>query len=481
MIHAWNRKSMSLSPSLSATKISAESIQIWDQGVYERLYVGWCLANLEARILQEALSFVDETWFSDENRRIIYCSIIEVTLESAASVGLRITRDKIIAVAQRISGEKSLWAERCIEDCLAAERQSIINIDSLQYACVAQWRVVRVKPEVEKLLLEADDLLHAENTNNDLPLRVEEVLQTAAETWSRSIHQVKNKGEITEGEFIDELLTPIDESLPLVAPSSIEAFDSHLLGGFAINANTISGKLITVAARPGIGKTAAAASIIQGVAGNENKCVFYTLEVPKRQILQRLLCIHDFNHQLEKTGQLINCIRVSQFPKRNFTEDQLDRIESYRGSVSKNIHVFDHFREVDQIAGHLTMLKKKDPTIAVACVDHLGLLKLRRTENTALAIGELTRRLKELAVDLSMDVVLLCQLNRELEKRNNKRPVLSDLRDSGRIEEDSDTVIGLYRDVENASQELEFIALKNRHNGLGTTKCTFYLQYGTVR
>ena len=471
----------SFSPPPSTQKINANLIQVWDQTVYERIYLGWCLSNLDSTVLQEALAFVDEDWFSSDNRKLVYSSIVQVALEASAKSGLRATKEKVSAIAQKASGEQSFWAERCVDDCLAAERQTILTIDSLEHGCIAQWRIVKVKPVVEQLLLEADDLLSAEAKCDGLPQRVEEVLQSAAETWSRSIHQVKNKGEITESEFIDELLTPVDESLPLVAPSSIEAFDSHMLGGIAVNANTICGKLITIAARPGIGKTAAAASIIKGVSSEESKCVFYTLEVPKRQMLQRLLCIHDFNYQLEKTGQLLNCIRVNQFAKRNFTDDQYERIESYRGKISKNIYVYDHFREVDQIAGHLTMLKKKDPSIAVACIDHLGLLKLRRTENTALAIGELTRRLKELAVDLSMDIMLMCQLNRQLEQRSNKRPVLSDLRDSGRIEEDSDTVIGLYRDVENASQEMELIGLKNRHNALGTTKCTFYLQYGTVR
>jgi replicative DNA helicase len=77
----------------------------------------------------------------------------------------------------------------------------------------------------------------------------------------------------------------------------------------------------------------------------------------------------------------------------------------------------------------------------------------------------------------------MCQLNRESEKRDNKRPTLSDLRDSGRIEEDSDVVIGLYRDIEGAKQErekLELIALKNRHGALGTTYANFNLAYGTV-
>ena len=469
------------SQAFSQQKTFANSIQIWDESLYERIYLGWCLSHLDSKLLQEALSFADESWFYSENRKLIYSSIVQVALEASSQNGLRIKKDKVCAVARSLSPEVSDWAQHCIDDCLAAEKETVLSIDSLEEICISQWRIVKAKPAVEMLLLEADNLLASQNRREDLPSQVESILQEAAETWSNSIHQVNKKGEVTESQFVDELLTPIDDSNPTVAPSSIEAFDSHLLGGVAINSNTICGKLITIAARPGVGKTAAAASVVKGIAKNGYKSVFYTLEVPKRQMLQRLLCIHDFDHQLEKTGQLVNCIRVNQFARKNFTSDQLERIESYRGEISKNIEIFDSFREVDQIAAHLTMLKKRDPSIAIACVDHLGLLKLRKTENTAYAIGELTRKLKELAVDLSMDIILMCQLNREVEKRNNKRPVLSDLRDSGRIEEDSDTVIGLYRDIENGSQEFEFIGLKNRHNALGTTKCTFYLQYGTVR
>lgn len=472
---------MNFSHSSQITKINASSIKIWDQSVYERIYLGWCLTHLDGKLLHEALSFVDEHWFHNENRKTVYSAIVQVALEASSENGLRLSKEKVATACYGISGEKSFWVENCIEDCLAAEREIILTIDSLQYTYIAQWRIVKAKPVVENLLLEADGLLNQQNYVNELPSKVEAVLQSAAEIWSKSIHQIGDKKDFTESDFVDELLTSIDESNPLVAPSSIEAFDSHLLGGVAINSNTICGKLVTIAARPGIGKTAAAASIVKGVAKSNYKSVFYTLEVPKRQMLQRFLCIHDFTSQLEKTGQLVNCIRVNQFAKRNFSDDQLERIESYRGKISKNIQIFDNFREVEQIAGHLTMLKKKDSSISLACIDHLGLLRLRKTENTAYAIGELTRRLKELAVDLSMDIILMCQLNREVEKRNNKRPVLSDLRDSGRIEEDSDTVIGLYRDVENGSQEFEFIALKNRHNALGMTKCNFYLQYGTVK
>ncbi len=471
----------STSSSPSSQKTFASSIRLWDESIYERIYLGWCLARLDSKLLQEVLAFVDESWFFDENRKTIYTSIVHCALEAGVENGLRIKKERVASIAQVMSGERSPWADRCIENCLEIERETILSLEALESSCISQWRIVKAKPAVQSLLLEADGLLSAKDNLEELPTKVESILQDAAETWSNSIHQVAKKGEVTESMFVDELLTPIDKSIPLVASSSIEAFDSQMLGGIAINANTICGKLVTIAARPGVGKTATAVSIVKGISSNGYKSVFYTLEVPKRQMLQRLLCIHDFSYQLETQGKLINCIRIKQFANRSFTADQLERIESFRGHISKNIQIYDSLRTIDQIAGHLTMLKKRDPSLAVACIDHLGLVRSRKHKDPVDALGDITMTLKDLSVTLSMDIMLMCQLNRETEKRTNKRPVLSDLRGSGRIEEDSDCVFGLYRDIDTGSQQLEIIALKNRHSGLGTTKCNFYLQYGTVR
>jgi replicative DNA helicase len=326
-------------------------------------------------------------------------------------------------------------------------------------------------------------MLNMKRFTSNTPGQIESKLHAAAETWSKSINQITSNDELTEEQFVKELLTPCDDSKELFASSGLKSFDDHMLGGIAINDNTIAGKLITIAARPGVGKTALAASIVKGIARENHLAAFYTLEVPKRQILQRFTCIHDYTAQFEQTGRIVDGIRVTQFPSRNFSEAQKQRILSYQGSISKNILISDRLREVEQIAAHVRMLKKRNENLSVVCIDHLGLLRVRRVDNLTFAIGEMTRCLKELATDLMLDIILMCQLNRESEKRDNKRPTLSDLRDSGRIEEDSDVVIGLYRDIEGAKQErerMELIALKNRHGALGTTYANFNLAYGTV-
>lgn len=465
------------------SKVSVSNISVWDPSTYERLYLGWCLVNLQNSVLAEAICFVDDSWFGDNNRKIIYRTISDLVVETVDQRGVLITKDKVASIAQDKSQEFSPWAELCIQDCIAAERSTVLGVDALKNVCVAFWRIVKTKTVISDQLSEIDGMLNMKRFTSDTPGKIEEKLQGAADIWSRSINQMESSDELTEEQFVKELLTPCDDSKELFASSGLKAFDDHMLGGIAINDNTIAGKLITIAARPGVGKTALAASIIKGIAKEDRIAAFYTLEVPKRQILQRFTCIHDYTTQFHSTGRIVDGIRVSQFPSRSFSDAQKSRIFNYQGSISRNIVISDRLREVEQIAAHVRMLKKRNENLSVVCIDHLGLLRVRRTENLTFAIGEMTRCLKELATDLMLDIILMCQLNRESEKRDNKRPTLSDLRDSGRIEEDSDVVIGLYRDIEGAKQEkekLELIALKNRHGALGTTYCNFNLVYGTV-
>lgn len=469
--------------SSQTSKVSVGNISVWDPSAYERLYLGWCLANLQSSVLAEAICLVDESWFVEENRRTIYKVISDLVVETSDQRGAIITKDKISVIAQERSKEFSPWAELCIQDCVAAERSTVLGIDTLKNVCVAFWRIVKTKAVISDHLSEVDAMLNMKRFTSNTPGQIESKLHAAAETWSKSINQITSNDELTEEQFVKELLTPCDDSKELFASSGLKSFDDHMLGGIAINDNTIAGKLITIAARPGVGKTALAASIVKGIARENHLAAFYTLEVPKRQILQRFTCIHDYTTQFEQTGRIVDGIRVTQFPSRNFSEAQKQRILSYQGSISKNILISDRLREVEQIAAHVRMLKKRNENLSVVCIDHLGLLRVRRVDNLTFAIGEMTRCLKELATDLMLDIILMCQLNRESEKRDNKRPTLSDLRDSGRIEEDSDVVIGLYRDIEGAKQErekMELIALKNRHGALGTTYANFNLAYGTV-
>lgn len=127
----------------------------------------------------------------------------------------------------------------------------------------------------------------------------------------------------------------------------------------------------------------------------------------------------------------------------------------------------------------LRALKLKEPRLALAVIDHIGLLEVSRRNERHLELGEISAGAKQLAMELSMGVVLLSQLNREVEGRENKRPWRSDLRESGRLEEDAD-VIGLlyqprYYDPNFRPGELtELNIAKNRDGITGIIKLSFH-------
>ncbi len=124
----------------------------------------------------------------------------------------------------------------------------------------------------------------------------------------------------------------------------------------------------------------------------------------------------------------------------------------------------------------------RDESKGILIVDHLGLVKIPRKGNTATELGDVTSRLKNAAGEMSIPIILLCQLNRGLEQRPNKRPVNSDLRDSGRLEEDADTITFVYRDEvydENSQWKgtAELITGANRDGEIGTVMAKANLRY----
>lgn len=127
---------------------------------------------------------------------------------------------------------------------------------------------------------------------------------------------------------------------------------------------------------------------------------------------------------------------------------------------------------------------KQTKGLDVLIIDYLGLMDIDLKDTRTNAVGEITRGLKLLAKELNISIVLLCQLSRAVEGRIDKRPMLSDLRDSGNIEQDADVVIFTYRekyyDKKLKEDKLELIVGKNRNGKTGTIKLDFYPEYQKI-
>lgn len=194
--------------------------------------------------------------------------------------------------------------------------------------------------------------------------------------------------------------------------------------------------LIVLAARPGMGKSALALNIAEHAGKAGVASLFFSLEMSNKQQGVRLVASRSgLNTQRLFSGRV--------------AEKEWPRVVDAVGRLSDLPVLFNDspYLTVQDMRGLARRAKRRHPTLGLIVVDYLQLMVAGTTEsNRANQIAEISRGLKLLAKELQVPVVALSQLNRELEKRTNKRPVLSDLRDSGAIEQDADMVLFIYRD-----------------------------------
>jgi replicative DNA helicase len=231
--------------------------------------------------------------------------------------------------------------------------------------------------------------------------------------------------------------------------------------------------LIIIASRPGMGKTSFAMQIARNAAMIEKIPVaFFSLEMSKEQIAQRLMCSEArIDLQRLRSGNL----RDDEWPKLGRAIENLAQCDIYIDDAA--------FLTVMDLRSRARMLVSSHG-IKLLIVDYLQLMQsgINFKENRVLEITEISRNLKGIAKELKIPVIALSQLSREVEKRDKKRPVLADLRESGAIEQDADMVLLLYRDdyYDETSSEAglaEINIAKHRNGPTGTIKLKFFKEY----
>lgn len=229
--------------------------------------------------------------------------------------------------------------------------------------------------------------------------------------------------------------------------------------------------LIILAGRPSMGKTALALNVIENAAKVKKKALVFSLEMSKEQLVKRLLStVSRIDGQRMRTGQ--------------FTDGDWQRMTDASGKIaSMPIWIDDGFNlSVMDLRAKARRHKRKHG-LDVIVIDYLQLMAPPKAESQALAIGVISRQLKALAKELKVPVVCLSQLNRSLESRSDKRPMMSDLRESGAIEQDADVIMFVYRDtvycekckagtcdIQHHEKRAELIIGKQRNGPVGTVK-----------
>jgi replicative DNA helicase len=232
------------------------------------------------------------------------------------------------------------------------------------------------------------------------------------------------------------------------------------------------GNLVIVAGRPSMGKSALAAGIIANLAVRyDTPVALFTIEMSRAEMTQRLMAIEStVELQRIRNGQLA----PADWPRLTQACNRLERAPVFvddNGSIT-----------MPELRAKARRVKARHPNLGLIVVDYLQLMASGPTEYKVAEVGLISRGLKVLARELEIPVLALSQLNRGVEQRENKRPMLSDLRESGALEQDADVVIFVYRDEvynkDTAEQGIaELIVAKHRNGPTDTTKLAFMKRY----
>src|SRR5699024_10737076 len=296
---------------------------------------------------------------------------------------------------------------------------------------------------------------------DDAESQIMGVSQDNASGGFKSIHDVLN----TAMEEINSI--PDDGNMVTGLPSGFSELDKMTTGFH-------DDELIILAARPGVGKTAFALNVAQYVGLKTDKTVaMFSLEMGAEQLVQRMLASEGLiDSQHLRTGQL--------------TDEEWRKLVVAAGSLDNTSIYIDDTPgiKMSEIRAKARRLAKEKGNLGLIVIDYLQLIEGPRSESRQQEVSAISRQLKKLAKELHIPVIALSQLSRSVEQRQDKRPVLSDIRESGSIEQDADIVAFLYRDdyyrderdeddegeveAEADNGEVEVIIEKNRSGTRGT-------------
>lgn len=328
-------------------------------------------------------------------------------------------------------------------------------------------KIVQDKSILRNLINEATNIVTLGYTNE---LSVEDTLDKAE---SRILNVVKNRRS-AEFKNMPEVLTSFQQNLELLAANKGKI--SGLSTGFYDIDNLTNGlkpsELIILAARPSMGKTALALNIATNVATSGKSVIVFTLEMPAEQLISRMVSsVGQINAQKLQNGDLQN----QDWKRVNEAMSRLGETTIYIDD-SPGVTIGDIKAKSRRVAA-------SDENLSLIVIDYLTLIDGggKYSGNRQQEVSEISRALKTLALELKIPILTLAQLSRSPETREDKRPNLSDLRESGSIEQDADIVAFIYRDdyynpaskIDDNMSRSEVIIRKNRSGKIGTAELLF--------
>ena len=330
--------------------------------------------------------------------------------------------------------------------------------------------IVRERSVLRQLISAAGEI--AENAFNSQGRSIVELIDSAERSvFSISEQGSRNSGPVNIKDFLSKTMDRIDTLFHSKAAITGIPTGYHDLDD--MTSGLQGSDLVILAGRPSMGKTTLAMNIAEHVAIKSRAPVLiFSMEMPGESIVMRLLSSLCRIDQLRiRTGKLAD----EDWPRISSTVSMLSDAPLYIDDTPG--------LSPAEMRARARRLSKEHGQLGLIVVDYLQLMQVPgNNENRTAEISEISRSLKGLAKELNVPVIALSQLNRGLEQRADKRPVMSDLRESGAIEQDADLIVFIYRDEvynENSPDKgtAEIIIAKQRNGPIGKLRLTFMGQY----
>lgn len=413
-------------------------------------------------LLFEVYSIIREKDFYKTAHKIIYNAILRLIKNNDRADSLTVAEQlKKSDQLTKVGGRDYLI--KLIESTPALENiESYANIVKVNSA---QRKIYAASRKIGEIALQPKDLSHESMINE-----IEKVFFAAVQSQDENI-DFKTPDVDAQERLIDRLC---------INKKSINGLETGFTQLDELTFGLKPGNLIIIAGRPSMGKTAFAMNIAQHCAFNLSKPVpvgIFSMEMSEQELITRIL-------------SSLSSVPLSNISSGRLSNEEFLRVKSAIVQL-RTAPIFINEKNLltafdAQIAAR--RLKHRCPDLSLIIVDYIQLMSgtTKRLEYRTRELGEISRSLKALSRELDIPVIALSQLSRRVEERTDKRPIMSDLRDSGEIEQDADLIICMYResvytrkknDPTIQRDQAEAIICKHRNGPLGTVELIFEGQY----
>lgn len=401
-------------------------------------------------IFDDVTEVIKENQFYSRSHRIIFNCICEL-MENGIPADLTTVSEKLEQINRINDVGGFVYIAQVIKNTVSAS-------NAMAYAEIVRER--HVKRELLAVANNIQEIVYngIEDSKETCSI-AENLLSSVSDEFTvKSLN--KSMREISET-FIDELEKRCESGGGIQGISTgLTDLDNKISG-------LVKSDFIVLAARPSMGKTTLAMNMVEHEALKGGFPLVFSLEMPSEQLFNRLI-----------SG--VGSVDLTRINHGNLSDDDWVRVSNAMSMINEtNLEINDNSTmSVQDIRLACREYKKRKGDLTLIMIDYLQLIRHKKSENRTQEISEISRGLKALAKEFKCPVLALSQLNRGLESRSNKRPINSDLRESGQIEQDADVIMFIYRDeVYNEDSQdkglAEIIIGKARNGTIGMVGSVF--------